>query len=57
MGADQRHADPQKCYSSSKTLKAYEQEAQMHYAPEMVEYVGQGKTQLRLFHPSVIHKE
>ncbi|KAK3524049.1 hypothetical protein QTP70_017562 [Hemibagrus guttatus] len=39
--ADELHLNPQKRYSSSETIKAYEQEARMHYGPEPVEYVGQ----------------
>lgn len=45
IGADKCHVAQQKCYSSSETLTAYEQEARMHYGPETVEYVGQGETQ------------
>ncbi|KAG7321337.1 hypothetical protein KOW79_015752 [Hemibagrus wyckioides] len=44
--AHERHVNPQKRYSSSETLKAYEQEARMHYGPESVEYVGQGSLTL-----------
>lgn len=43
MDAAGCHADPQKRYSSSETLKAYEQEGRLHYRPETVEYVGQGE--------------
>ncbi|KAF5896793.1 teneurin-2-like isoform X1, partial [Clarias magur] len=41
MDADAGHVARQKCYSSSETLKTYEQEARMRYGPEPVEYVGQ----------------
>lgn len=45
MDTDECRVDPEKCYSSSETLKAYEQEARMHYGPKTVEYAGQGETQ------------
>ncbi|KAI5622289.1 teneurin-2 isoform X2 [Silurus asotus] len=46
MAADERHASLQKRYSSSETLTAYEQEAQIHYGPRAEEYIRQGSLTL-----------